>query len=143
MLLAAFILAIVALVCLFFSARDGRLPMWASLLLIIIAVLLISSPVRAQSTIVPKALTCTTTTPTASGTSSVLLAANGLRKALIIQNNSASQFLYINFGATATTAHYNLRTNGGTLYMHTGASNQAIHGIAGGANNEIVVVSCQ
>lgn len=146
MLIAAFIVTLVALVCLFLSARGDRLPLWIPVLLIAIALLIVTSPVRAQNTVIPKALTCTTTTPTVTGTSSQILAANGKRKALIIQNNSASLFLYINFGAAATTAHYNLRTNGGangTLYMHTGASNQAIHAIAGGSNNEVVVVSCE
>lgn len=142
MLIAAFIVTLVGLVCLFLHATR-QMAVWIAVLFFGIALLLITSPVRAQQAIYPKGLECTTTAATTSGTSSVILAANPFRKKLTIQNNSASQFLYVNFGAAATTAHYNIRTNGAVYTQEFGASIQAIHGISGGANNEVVVISCE
>lgn len=84
--------------------------------------------------------TLTQTTPTVTNTAANILSANAARKSVIIQNNNASNgIVYINFGATATTAHFQIGP-GQSLFMNAGLPVTAISAIGSIASNANVVV---
>lgn len=51
---------------------------------------------------------------TASTTSTKIISANSHRKYLYIQNNDATNDIYVNFGAAATSAHFKIAKGGGS-----------------------------
>lgn len=50
----------------------------------------------------------TTTSQTVTNSSSTILAANALRKVVMIQNNDSSGIIYVNFTTTATTSNFRI-----------------------------------
>lgn len=72
--------------------------------------------------------------------STLLLAANAARRMLAIQNNDASNAIYISFdGTAATTAGWKIPA-GGTVLFDNAAPITAIYGIAGTATTDVVVI---
>lgn len=81
----------------------------------------------------------TTTTPAVTNVSSVALAANASRHFLFIQNNDTAGIVYVNFGATATTAHAQIGPGQNwTFYSPMLNSVTVIGSIASNANVVII-----
>lgn len=85
----------------------------------------------------------TTTNPTVTSSSGVLLAANAARKVFIIQNNDVSGIVYLGFGVTATTSMLQVGP-GQSLTISVGVPVVAINAIGSIASNtNLVVISGQ
>jgi hypothetical protein len=79
------------------------------------------------------------TAPTVTNSTGQLLAANTSRKSLLVQNNHATGIIYLNFGASATTANMQLGP-GQSLFVTSQVPSQAINAIGSVASNTAVVV---
>lgn len=111
--------------------------------MLVLVMLGTSLPAQAQQAVTSKPTVCTSTNPAITTASTTILAANGARKVLIIQNRHATGTINIDFNATASSTDYQIAAAGGVFRQDTGASNQAITAIGSVANTDVTVISCQ
>lgn len=80
------------------------------------------------------------TAKTVTGTSAQLVAANASRSYLLIQNNHATEPIYVNFGATATASNGVKIAAGGSYELNCNQASNAVNAISGGGSNASIVV---
>ena len=108
---------------------------------ILLAVLSISTPLSLAQTQPLVTSSCTTSAITVTNSSQALVAANGLRRILLIQNNHATATIYFSFGSTAATTAMPAVVAGGSVYWSgAGIPNQAVNLIGSVASNTTVPV---
>jgi hypothetical protein len=107
---------------------------------VLLAVLSIPPALRAQSAPLVTS-SCSTSAITVTNASQALIAANGLRRILLIQNNHATATIYFAFGSTAATTAMPAVVAGGSVYWSgSGIPNQAVNLIGSVASNTTVSV---
>lgn len=96
----------------------------------------------AQSPVVSS--TCTTTSVTVTNASQALVAANGLRRWIMIQNNDGAGNVFLAFGSTAaTTALIKIAPAANITFSSVGIPTQTINLIGSIASNaNVAIVEC-
>ena len=99
----------------------------------------IQGTIQVSASVIPKLAGLTNVNNTVTSASAQLLAANGARQYLLIQNKDASGFVYVNFGAAATIANGIRIGPGENFELSAAVSTQSVFAIGDIASNTNVL----